>query len=753
MNIFKAISDYQKVQFSTFDFGNNFIGSVNDLGSLNSCYWSTVLPGDRWKMGHNMMVKLPPLVSPAFTRIKGIINSFYVKYSSVWKYWNSFISDRPEDVFLSRSSHSAYRGKFVEPRIPMIWIALICKIAKGWAHAVVQTPTSMSTFNVTLYDANSSYGFSKVPFSITWNNSFSVGLRSFLYTDNTSTLGTTITIDPVHGVGNSPLVIDFEQFSSVFSTFSNVVGSSSTQYARRLGFAYPVDFLVYCCQQCCRNLENFGVPTDLIARSNIGTYLPDFFNAMPFLCMSSIWHNFYRSEQNQSPEFDMREINGSVSQVATWALVDGSHPYGTSGVVANSAPYGWWLKLVGIPPSHSSQSDYWYRIISFEECFSFLTGYMLDVALLAQKSSLFSNVSDNINTLPTFYNGLLFLKYRNFEDDYFTSASVDPNLGGVSVNVPGTIDALRTASKYEEFLERGIAKDFVHWLKMQYGETPSDTYQLPLLLGTQICPVQIGEQLQTSQTTQGAGGSPLGERAGVGDGYSNSGTVHHSFNEHGCLISLLSFVIDSQYKDGMPHELMTHKQLDYPFPAFANLGAESISVSELYYGDDFDYHSVDPTAGNPVTIVPDSSDYGALVSSPDAESLTSASGFPLGLDVNYRVAGQFTEINVKSAKPSNFSSSQKIFGYTPRYSKWKFKMDVVSGQMRSELDYWHTFREMFQRPFIGHNFVSYLNAAFINNINRIFAVINDNADKFYVDIFNNASVRRCLPLVPDTTLD
>lgn len=760
MNIFKAISDYQKVQFSTFDVGNNYIGSVNDLGSLNQVYWSTVLPGDRWRMGHNVMVKLPPLVSPAFTRIKGIINSFYVKYSSVWKYWNSFISDRPEDVFLSRSSSTAYRGKFVEPRIPMPWIALICKVAKGWAR--VSTPIvtpSTRNLHIEMYDATSSYDFSVVPFAIAWQNFANNGFRSFAYTDNRTALGSGIQNDSVTPSSSAVLVFDVDSFATIFTTYSNLLGATAYDYCMRLGFLTLADLFVYCCQQCCRQLENFGVPTDLIARSSVSTYNADFFNAMPLLCVSSIWHNFYRSEQNQAPEFDFREINGSINDLANWTLSDGSSPYSGSSVTGNTAPYGWWLKLIGIPPSRSSQSDYWFKVTSFEETFGVLTGFMLDVVVLAQKTALYTNSIDNVNTLPCMYNGLLFLKYRNFEDDYFTSASVDPNLGGVSVQTPGTIDALRTASKYEEFLERGIAKDFVTWLQMQYGEKPSDNYQLPLLLGTQIIPVQIGEQLQTSQTTTGVTGSPLGERAGVADAYSNSGTVNAKFNEHGCIMSLLSFVIDSQYKDGMPHDLFTHKQLDYPFPAFANLGAESISTKELYYGDSFNFHNLADNTGNPVVISKSTGyAYNADVVSPDdsvvVQQPLNAHTFQPGLDISGG-NGSFglSSFGVNDIARTNFNANQLIFGYTPRYSKWKFKMDVVAGQMRDSLDYWHTFREMFQRPFIGHNFISYINAGFINNINRIFATINDNADKFYVDVFNNASVRRCLPLVPDTTLD
>ena len=119
MNIFQKITDYVKRDFSTFDMSNNWIGSILDFGSLNKIYSSVVMPADQWKLGHNAIVKLPPLTAPAFTRIKGLINSFYVSYQSVWNYWNSFISNKPEDAYLTRGSLTAYNGKFVEPYVPM----------------------------------------------------------------------------------------------------------------------------------------------------------------------------------------------------------------------------------------------------------------------------------------------------------------------------------------------------------------------------------------------------------------------------------------------------------------------------------------------------------------------------------------------------------------------------------------------------------------------------------------------------------
>lgn len=343
----------------------------------------------------------------------------------------------------------------------------------------------------------------------------------------------------------------------------------------------------------------------------------------------------------------------------------------------------------------------------------------------------------NVVILPKFYNGLLCLKYRNFEKDYFTSACVDPNMGGVQVQVPNTIDALRTASKLEEYLELSAsARDFYNFMKHLWGTNPESTrYQKPLLLGTQVVPIQIGEQLQTSETTSS---SPLGDRAGVADGYGNSGTVNHYFNEHGFICSLLSFVLDSQYMQGMPHEFNHHVFLDYPVAHFANLGAESIPLKEIYYSNlnvsgGVDYLSGDNNAhvddGQTASFVRNivSEDHvvpvsglGTAISAITSESTQQAVGTApndtatsIYLDNSnagnpYSVAAVHDHYYFDQNNPAYAS----VFGYIPRYSRWKCKQDVVAGQMRDSLEFWHTFRHFSSRPFISNNFVSYMNAGF-----------------------------------------
>lgn len=781
MNIFQKVTDFVKRDFSTFDMSNNWIGSVMDFGSLNKIYSSIVLPADQWKLGHNAIVKLPPLVAPAFTRIKGLVNSFYVSYQSVWNYWNSFISNKPEDAYLTRSALTAYNGKFVEPYVPMAFIALICKIAKGYfldlhfklvddgvnSRLMVYWKPLMRTYNSTTFPDDH-------PTSITW--SVSAYGRSVLlgYPSGEHVPDVTAPVSPGDSSASEAPDVNYELLEFPLPYWRSTIPSESLfgdnsidVIARMNGFDSLSSMFIWLCQSVVRNLENAGVPCNLLAESPYELYKDDKFNLLNYICESAIWQNFYRDSQNQASEIDYREVNG--------CLFDPRHLYygsPASSYTSDTNPFGWYMKMNGLPPNSSlSDSDpgYYFRLYHTSGvirnnhlgcAFAVLTGFLLK-QVVVNKNSFLKSGSTACNLVPDFYNGLLSIKYRNFEKDYFTSASVDPLMGGMQVSVPSTIDALRTASKFEEYLERWTsAKDFVSFMESSYGEKPRERYIKPVFLGSQEIKVQIGEQLQTSQSTQS---SPLGERAGTAEGYSSSATVYETFKEHGFIVSYLSFIIPSQYMEGMPHEFMHHLQFDYPWPDFANLGAEMIPTSEIYYGmpvtrllDNSVTQSLANQTASGATVV-DS----RVVTSVDellSDDLASVGdNIFVPLDDQGGARSTSCEVSVtwydRFGRGSDLGIASTPFGYTPRYSRWKFKQDVVAGQMRDSMDYWHTFRQFSNVPHISNSFVSYMFAGFTSNLNRIFAVENDNADKFYVSIFNNGSCRRCLPLVPSTSLN
>ncbi|WNK15089.1 MAG: major capsid protein [Microvirus sp.] len=81
----------------------------------------------------------------------------------------------------------------------------------------------------------------------------------------------------------------------------------------------------------------------------------------------------------------------------------------------------------------------------------------------------------------------------------------------------------------------------------------------------------------------------------------------------------------------------------------------------------------------------------------------------------------------------------RVFGYVPRYSEYKFMNSRVSGEMRSSLNFWHLGRIFANDPALNEVFIS----AFPST--RIFAVTDENTDHIYAHIFNNISAVRKLP--------
>lgn len=526
MNIFQTLYTKATKQYSNFGMNNNVQGSIPGFGALTPIYYSTVLPTDSWKLSHNMIVKLPPLVAPSFTRIKAVINSYYCSYPMVWNYWNNFISDRPDDVYLNSNNISQYKGRYVEPCVSMDVIAIICKVAYGNVMFFGSPATSFSfkTLCPTVKDSDDFYE------PVVW--SYNEGLRYVERTINNPTSD-----------APSGYAFDSDQYDlSKVEGYSAPTNTTPEVYSSEYGFFNSISMFIYLCQSCVRNLEALGVPCTDIANTPVGFYSPNyvaergdghefwnsrFLNLLPFMCMSKTWNIYYRNNSVQSPELDYSDVNGLI-----YAISDaGSYQLGNTGETVSrnlvsswsshypSKSYNWRIKLNCLPPNANSSDSksyapFYLDVRGEETMIAVLTGYNLKHVV---KRFLLSNYAteftDNNVILPNYYNGLLVQKYRNFEDDYFTSATLDPMEGHSSLNVPSTLEELRNVSKLEEFLERNaFARDFYSWMQANFGVSPNSIVnQRPLLLGTKVIPVQIGEQLQTSQTTDS---SPLGERGG-----------------------------------------------------------------------------------------------------------------------------------------------------------------------------------------------------------------------------------------------
>lgn len=92
------------------------------------------------------------------------------------------------------------------------------------------------------------------------------------------------------------------------------------------------------------------------------------------------------------------------------------------------------------------------------------------------------------------------------------------------------------------------------------------------------------------------------------------------------------------------------------------------------------------------------------------------------------------------------------FGYAPRYAEYKYIPSRVHGDFKNMqgLGFWHLNRHYNQQPVLSKEFVHCRDAA--NDLNRIFAVEDNESNHIYAQISNNVTARRPMPYLPDPEL-
>lgn len=63
-----------------------------DMGQLIPVVCDEAVPGDRWTIGNELVIRLQPLVAPVMHNINAIIHYFFVPYRLLWDKWEDFIT-------------------------------------------------------------------------------------------------------------------------------------------------------------------------------------------------------------------------------------------------------------------------------------------------------------------------------------------------------------------------------------------------------------------------------------------------------------------------------------------------------------------------------------------------------------------------------------------------------------------------------------------------------------------------------------
>ena len=188
------------------------------------------------------------------------------------------------------------------------------------------------------------------------------------------------------------------------------------------------------------------------------------------------------------------------------------------------------------------------------------------------------------------------------------------------------------------------------------------------------------------QTSSSTDSSALGDYAGHGIGSDRGEHIHYTTNEHGFLFVMMSIRPQSEYADNVSKMWFRHSYLDYAWPQLATLGEQEVLNKEVSF-------FADCNEDNPV--------------------------------------------------------SDKVFGYIPRYSEYKYAFDRLAGDFRDGGTFfdWTLARRFQHQPNLNANFI-YIDP---HNTNRIFSYTEEDYDHYYAQVHFDMTSRLPLPLYSDPT--
>lgn len=546
-------------------------------------------------------------------------------------------------------------------------------------------------------------------------------------------------------------------------------------------------FIVYCCKNSCKLIDSINIPLEGLTSRPWSDYAGEFLKMILPFTYSKIWNDYFRNKVTSSAELDYRETNSvgcfddvfnrflSLNYVSdslsipkwiedtfldqqerfnyknSWSIPFSCAPKNAlDDAQIDIDGNGTFLKVADFNHFHDLRiRNHWtlFSVLTGAQLFEISLNNIIHFYTQTPSKELFGILANKLY-LPSYYNGLLHLKYQNFNKDYFSSALLDPASGANDEEIGTTVSSLVTAQAKQGFwnqlAQNRSLKQF--WNRMFDIDPSHDDYDKPLLLGSNHTDINVGEVVQLSQTDT----TPQGMRSGLGSAHDKSALCNKQFNEHGYIIILCSHTLELQYMQGLEKDFTPNESfLDLPFIDFVGLGNQNILQKELNFTTKPKF-TFQPVVKSSLPAGSQNDQYDNFYQFYGKESKIDYS-YPTAPHFLSRLSssalnddGVHLSLNLANGSGQNLNET---FGFIPRYSTWKMKLDQVHGEFRNQLAFWHSFRKFFTQPILCHEFVNWEFVAENDELNRMFFVIDNSTDKFKLDIFINATAARPLPYV------
>lgn len=171
----------------------------------------------------------------------------------------------------------------------------------------------------------------------------------------------------------------------------------------------------------------------------------------------------------------------------------------------------------------------------------------------------------------------------------------DINLTGTITNqiTAADIRLLSQLTVWQELnmLHDPYYNDFLnaHFDNVRVGES---SVEKPQYIGGTSQVISINEILQTSQTTTGETGSPLGNQGATAMSLASNRVGTYYSNNYGYIIGVAYIIPDLLYKPAMPRGFSRRAKEDYYSPEFANLSMQATLNKEIFFSDDNDWNNL-----------------------------------------------------------------------------------------------------------------------------------------------------------------
>lgn len=285
-------------------------------------------------------------------------------------------------------------------------------------------------------------------------------------------------------------------------------------------------------------------------------------------------------------------------------------------------------------------------------------------------------------------------KGESFETNQFSNLATLENIdkfkelmnsNKIDMSTVGTFDVndLRMAFQVQRWLEgqaRGGAR-YTETLRMHFSVSPTDErLQRPEYIGGSKSPIIVSEVLQTSGSNINGQSTPQGNLAGHALTADFNHVAKYRVKEYGLILGILSVMPRLSYNSqGINRQWLRTNKYDYYWPEFANLSEQAIYEAEIF---------ATPTNNSHIF--------------------------------------------------SDSLEKDDFLGYQGRYDEMRTKNNMVCGEMRDELSYWHLAQNYYAAPKLNNTFVE------CRPSKRIFAV--QNRDGLVVQFGNSIKALRPIPI-------